>query len=62
MRLGVVSDSHGHVDCTRPAIRMLESLLGSLVLMQRKKLLNPINIPCVASDRAFSIAKKLECF
>jgi putative phosphoesterase len=26
MRLGVVSDSHGHVELTRPAIRMLESL------------------------------------
>jgi uncharacterized protein len=26
MRLGVVSDSHGHVDHVRPAIRMLETL------------------------------------
>ena len=26
MRLGVVSDSHGHVELTRPAVRMLESL------------------------------------
>jgi putative phosphoesterase len=26
MRLGVVSDSHGHVELTRPAIRMLQSL------------------------------------
>lgn len=26
MRLGIVSDSHGHVELTRPAIRMLESL------------------------------------
>lgn len=26
MRLGVVSDSHGHVEHTHPAIRMLESL------------------------------------
>ena len=32
MRLGVVSDSHGHVDCTRPAIRMLESLQVDRVL------------------------------
>lgn len=26
MRLGVISDTHGHVDHTRPAIRLLESL------------------------------------
>lgn len=26
MRLGIVSDSHGHVELTRPAVRMLESL------------------------------------
>ncbi|RIK88330.1 MAG: YfcE family phosphodiesterase [Planctomycetota bacterium] len=26
MRLGVVSDTHGHVERTRPAVRMLESL------------------------------------
>jgi putative phosphoesterase len=26
MRLGIVSDTHGHTDHTRPAIRMLESL------------------------------------
>ncbi len=26
MRLGIVSDSHGHVELTRPAIRMLDSL------------------------------------
>lgn len=26
MRLGIVSDTHGHVDHTRPAIRMLEGL------------------------------------
>ena len=32
MRLGVVSDSHGHVDLTRPAIRMLESLEVDVVL------------------------------
>jgi putative phosphoesterase len=32
MRLGVVSDSHGHVECTRPAIRMLESLQVDRVL------------------------------
>jgi putative phosphoesterase len=32
MRLGVVSDSHGHVELTRPAIRMLESLEVDRVL------------------------------
>lgn len=32
MRLGVVSDSHGHVDHVRPAIRMLESLQVDRVL------------------------------
>jgi putative phosphoesterase len=32
MRLGVVSDSHGHVDLTRPAIRMLEELQVDRVL------------------------------
>lgn len=32
MRIGVVSDSHGHVELTRPAIRMLESLEVELVL------------------------------
>ena len=32
MRLGVVSDSHGHVDLVRPAIRMLESLEVDRVL------------------------------
>lgn len=32
MRLGVVSDSHGHVDHVRPAIRMLESLEVDRVL------------------------------
>jgi putative phosphoesterase len=32
MRLGVVSDSHGHVDNVRPAIRMLESLEVDRVL------------------------------
>lgn len=32
MRLGVVSDSHGHVEVTRPAIRMLESLQVDRVL------------------------------
>ena len=26
MRLGIVSDSHGHVELTRPAVRMLKSL------------------------------------
>lgn len=32
MRLGVVSDTHGHVDLTRNAIRMLESLEVERVL------------------------------
>jgi uncharacterized protein len=32
MRLGVVSDSHGHVELVRPAIRMLESLEVDVVL------------------------------
>ena len=32
MRLGIVSDSHGHVELTRPAIRMLESLEVERVL------------------------------
>jgi putative phosphoesterase len=32
MRLGVVSDSHGHVELTLPAIRMLESLAVDRVL------------------------------
>jgi uncharacterized protein len=32
MRLGVVSDSHGHVELTRPAIRMLESFEVDQVL------------------------------
>lgn len=32
MRLGIVSDSHGHVALTRPAIRMLESLEVDCVL------------------------------
>lgn len=32
MRLGIVSDSHGHVELTRPAIRMLESLEVDRVL------------------------------
>jgi len=32
MRLGIVSDSHGHVDLTRPAVRMLESLEVERVL------------------------------
>src|SRR3954453_1468603 len=26
MRLGIISDTHGHVELTRPAVRMLESL------------------------------------
>jgi uncharacterized protein len=26
LRLGVISDTHGHVELTRPAVRMLESL------------------------------------
>jgi putative phosphoesterase len=32
MRLGVVSDSHGHVEFVRPAVRMLESLDVECVL------------------------------
>jgi uncharacterized protein len=32
MRLGVVSDSHGHVELVRPALRMLESLDVDVVL------------------------------
>ncbi|MGI9455811.1 MAG: YfcE family phosphodiesterase [Aeoliella sp.] len=32
MRIGVVSDTHGHVDHTRPAIRLLESLEVETVL------------------------------
>lgn len=32
MRLGIVSDSHGHVDQVRPAVRMLESLAVDRVL------------------------------
>lgn len=32
MRLGVVSDSHGHVPCTQAAVRMLESLDVDLVV------------------------------
>jgi uncharacterized protein len=32
MRLGVVSDTHGHVELTRPAVRMLESLEVDMVL------------------------------
>jgi len=32
MRLGVVSDSHGHVELTRPAIYMLESMEVDQVL------------------------------
>lgn len=32
MRIGVVSDTHGHVELTRPAIRMLESLEVERVL------------------------------
>lgn len=32
MRLGIVSDTHGHVDHTRPAIRLLESLEVDQVL------------------------------
>ena len=32
MRLGIVSDSHGHLELTRPAIRMLESLEVERVL------------------------------
>lgn len=32
MRLGIISDTHGHVDLTRPAIRMFESLEVETVL------------------------------
>jgi hypothetical protein len=32
MRLGVISDTHGHVELTRPAVRMLESLEVDAVL------------------------------
>ena len=32
MRIGVVSDSHGHVEFVRPAVRMLESLEVECVL------------------------------
>jgi putative phosphoesterase len=32
MRIGVVSDTHGHVELTQPAIRMLESLQVDRVL------------------------------
>ena len=32
MRLGIISDTHGHVDLTRPAVRMLESLQVNTVL------------------------------
>jgi putative phosphoesterase len=32
MRLGIVSDSHGHMELTRPAVRMLESLEVERVL------------------------------
>ena len=32
MRLGVVSDTHGHVELTRPAVRMLESFEVDAVL------------------------------
>jgi putative phosphoesterase len=32
VRLGVISDTHGHVDLTRPAVRMLESLEVDAVL------------------------------
>lgn len=32
MRLGVISDTHGHVELTRPAVRMLESLEVDKVL------------------------------
>jgi uncharacterized protein len=32
LRLGVISDTHGHVDLTRPAVRMLESLEVDAVL------------------------------
>ena len=32
MRLGLISDTHGHIELTRPAIRMLESLEVDAVL------------------------------
>ena len=32
MRVGVISDTHGHVELTRPAVRMLESLEVDAVL------------------------------
>ncbi len=32
MRIGVISDTHGHVELTRPAVRMLESLEVEAVL------------------------------
>ncbi|MFO0790883.1 MAG: metallophosphoesterase family protein [Pirellulales bacterium] len=32
MRLGIISDTHGHVENTRPAVRMLESLEVDAVL------------------------------
>ena len=32
MRLGIVSDTHGHVELTRPAVRMFESLDVNTVL------------------------------
>ena len=32
MRLGIISDTHGHVDLTRPALRMFESLEVEAVL------------------------------
>ena len=32
MRLGVISDTHGHAELTRPAVRMLESLEVEAVL------------------------------
>src|SRR3954469_5298869 len=32
VRLGVISDTHGHVELTRPAVRLLESLEVDAVL------------------------------
>jgi putative phosphoesterase len=32
VRLGIISDTHGHIDLTRPAVRMLESLEVDAVL------------------------------
>lgn len=32
MRIGIISDTHGHEDLTRPAVRMLESLEVETVL------------------------------